>query len=427
MAPIPNSDFPISRFLTWAPFRLDALGLITLLGADEVARAIGSLTRNALTDYLPLFGAFKVASNQIASVEPGFALYNLTDGIWVTELAPWFTRWLHTNLEYDYNVLHWIVRETPRDMPTRAWVSMLLGFAVNFGLVALSGVQADWYGVANACSMLIQVVSRASITASYRADIDTRAQNFHKKRIKQDKTPDDLDALSGKKLLIVHPDGRLAICHVPGGLIGSMLDIKQPRPVWNTTSLTNIIPALMSKSRRRLYLRHWKQLKLLILRALAWLSFGVQLVAIGQATLLTQMCTVAVMTIASVGAIFNIGVQKREEVGIWLLVHQCQAGAQGRTATYVMLEPNEAEEEYMRDRGLLPDKRNVSWYDKWEVAKVQWLQGKTQAGLDDLVAEAKTEDQKELLGLWPNNAALLDLSRPEVAGKASILTKDSKA
>ncbi|KAK4494143.1 hypothetical protein PRZ48_014441 [Zasmidium cellare] len=427
MAPLPNSDFPISRFLTWAPFRLDALGLITLLGADEVARAIGSLTRNALTDYLPLFGAFKVASNQIASVEPGFALYNLTDGIWVTELAPWFTRWLHTNLEYDYNVLHWIVRATPRDTPTRAWVSMLMGFVVNFGLIALSGVQADWYGVANACSMLIQVISRATITASYRAEIDTRAQNFHKKRIKPDKTADDLDALSGKKLLIVHPDGRLAVCHVPGGLIPSMLDIKQPRPVWDAASLTKIVPALATKSRREPYLRHWKQFKLLVLRALAWLSFGVQLVAIGQATLLTQMCTVAVMTIASVGAIFNIGVQKREEVGVWLLVNQCRAGAQGRTATYVMLEPTKAEEDYMRDRGLLPDKRNAPWYVKWDAAKAQWMKGKSQAGLADLIAEAETQDQKELLHLWPENATLLDLSRPDVAGKASVLTKDSKA
>ncbi|KAK3052511.1 hypothetical protein LTR09_006365 [Extremus antarcticus] len=148
--------------MSWSPFRLDALRLVTLLGADEVARAIGSWMHNSLTDYLPVLGAFKVVSDQIAAFEPGFSLYNISDGIWLTELAPWFTRWLAIHMNWNYTVLYWDVEEKesrerskshhagasdelkPPSQPSSSsskmdrFGAMLVGLVLNFGLLAVA-------------------------------------------------------------------------------------------------------------------------------------------------------------------------------------------------------------------------------------------------------------------------------------------------
>src|SRR5271156_582823 len=42
----------------WAPFRIDALGLVTLLGAERVDQVVGRLAHHRLTSCLPLLGAF---------------------------------------------------------------------------------------------------------------------------------------------------------------------------------------------------------------------------------------------------------------------------------------------------------------------------------------------------------------------------------
>ena len=365
MAPLPNRSFPVEQLMRWSPFRLDALGLVTLLGADEVARAIGSLTHNSITDYLPVFGAFKVASDQIATVEPGYSLYNITDGIWVTELAPWFTRWLASHMKWNYTILDWqvdssepsklAVSTTPLKVQQTAPPSaasfkaervgaMLLGFVLNFGLIALACVQADWYGVANAVAMIMSVLVRAHMSRTYRAAIDGLAP--------QKSTIDALQVGDRKKMIIVTPDGRLAITRAPVMMLAVMLDSKLRRPA----------P---------------KRAELWFTRAIGWLAFGVQVVAIGQASLVTQMCTVALMTAASVAVIFNYGVQRPDHISDRLHVYQCQAKCAGRQQAYLMLEPTEAEEQYMVRRGLLPDvPKDHKWWKEWNSTRPEWLDQK---------------------------------------------------
>ena len=48
----------------WQPFRIDAMGLVTILGADEMKMAVGRLVRSPITAWLPLLGAYTVANNQ---------------------------------------------------------------------------------------------------------------------------------------------------------------------------------------------------------------------------------------------------------------------------------------------------------------------------------------------------------------------------
>ncbi len=74
---------PLHTVKDWAPFRLDALGLVTLLRAEEVNVAIGALQHSLFTECLPLFGTYMIAGNKFTRPIPGFALYNITDGVYV--------------------------------------------------------------------------------------------------------------------------------------------------------------------------------------------------------------------------------------------------------------------------------------------------------------------------------------------------------
>ncbi len=84
-----------------------------------------------------------------------------------------------------------------------------------------------------------------------------------------------VESASRMKLIIVLPDGRLAINFAPPHKIGVMLDSEPRRPENKSAE-----PRLT--------------------RAIGRLAFGIQVVAIGQTSLLTQMCTVAIVAAASV-------------------------------------------------------------------------------------------------------------------------------
>jgi hypothetical protein len=40
---------PLEYLSKWAPFRIDALGLVTLIGADDVNRVVGRLVQSRYT------------------------------------------------------------------------------------------------------------------------------------------------------------------------------------------------------------------------------------------------------------------------------------------------------------------------------------------------------------------------------------------
>jgi hypothetical protein len=86
--------FQIDSLHKWDPFHIDALGIITLLGADEVSHAFGSLATNRYTSFLPTVGAYVFVSNSFTTPIPGFQVYNVDDSIYTTDVPGWFARWL---------------------------------------------------------------------------------------------------------------------------------------------------------------------------------------------------------------------------------------------------------------------------------------------------------------------------------------------
>lgn len=84
----------LTRFESWAPFRVDALGIVTILGADQMDLVLGRLAHTGFSTFLPLLGAYKAADNSIVKPIPGFTLYNVSDGVLATDINGWFARWL---------------------------------------------------------------------------------------------------------------------------------------------------------------------------------------------------------------------------------------------------------------------------------------------------------------------------------------------
>jgi hypothetical protein len=99
----------------WEPFHIDALGLVTLLGSDEVKLYIGRLVTSRWLEYMPLLGTFVIAGDRFKEKMPSFNIYNISAGINTPELSSWFTRWmLAQEFEVSRSVVFWEIIEKPR-------------------------------------------------------------------------------------------------------------------------------------------------------------------------------------------------------------------------------------------------------------------------------------------------------------------------
>jgi hypothetical protein len=77
-------DLPLHSVKLWSEsstFQIDALGLVTLLGAEEVNQSVGHLQYHRYTEYLPLLAAYAIAGNRFTTKQPDFVIYNLANRI----------------------------------------------------------------------------------------------------------------------------------------------------------------------------------------------------------------------------------------------------------------------------------------------------------------------------------------------------------
>ncbi|KXG46582.1 protein of unknown function DUF218 [Penicillium griseofulvum] len=183
--------------------QIDALGLVTLLGAEEMDRSIGQLVPSLYLKYLPLLGAFVVAGNRFTTKKPGFVLYNISAGIMTTELAGWFSRWLQTqDFKQVRSIVTWKVMERPRRWKEFIVGFLLVGLPVHGMLIAVTVLGADWWGFANVIAMSISVAVRCIMVAQNQAGINANirkaqgaAEAYPAKRAKYDESMNRLERL----------------------------------------------------------------------------------------------------------------------------------------------------------------------------------------------------------------------------------------
>ncbi|KAI0393402.1 hypothetical protein F5Y17DRAFT_311417 [Xylariaceae sp. FL0594] len=253
--------------------RVDALGLVTILGAENVNTSVGRLVPSRYLDYLPLLGAFVFASNDFTSKRPGFQLANLTSDITTGEVAGWFSRWLSSQEFHQiHHKLVWKVADTEAAHQGRGggrfWAAWPIGIALNGILLALSVLADDWWGFANVVSMILSIVVRAILVQQNRAGIDNA--------IRQLTNGPGEDA----KTIIVCDDSKVITMSVPVNLI-SVIFTRNPEP-----------------PRPELYR---------LVRWVGWIAFAVHVISIGMASLVTQIVTVVLMIVSTVLTIFKIG------------------------------------------------------------------------------------------------------------------------
>ncbi|PYH71694.1 uncharacterized protein BO88DRAFT_433646 [Aspergillus vadensis CBS 113365] len=261
-------DYPWRDLYTWRPFKIDALGIITLLGSEEIDAWVGRLVPSRWLEYMPLLAINVVATNQFLRKQPSFFLYNVTKGIHTTDMAAWFTRWIQCQqLEPTRTVICWEEQtQTSNQRMYYHLISAGISFCSTGFLVVLTVLSHDFYGLATACALIVSILARAYLLNANRSAIDRAI-------IQQSLSPSSSqNQASRNKILIITPDSNILTMYVPGNLI---------IPVF----IRNPIP-----SSPKLYdMFCW----------VAWAAFCVQVITLGMAVLATQMYVVLLITMPS--------------------------------------------------------------------------------------------------------------------------------
>lgn len=315
----------------WAPFRIDALGLVTILGAEELNLAIGRLARNKYTEYLPLLGGYIIAQNSITKPIPGFTVYNISDGIMATDVTGWFARWLTCqDLTWASTTLHILGVQGKLVAWAEEAATSLLGIITLLPILAFALVIGDWWGFTNTISMLVSVVVRRIIVGENRRSLDIATDKALSKSAEIVKT------------FWTMPDGSTVTIMLPRGILMGCL-LTTPRPpnprLYNAT------------------------------RTAGWIGFGCHVITLGMATLFCQMLSVALLLIATVLVARRIG-DDEYRIGSRLQIERRDSeGRDFRSAAYARLDLNEKEEASMIAWNLFPHKTNKTWWENYEECK----------------------------------------------------------
>ncbi|KAL4809663.1 hypothetical protein BDV18DRAFT_83388 [Aspergillus unguis] len=313
----------------WAPFQLDALGLVTIFGSKEMNTAVGNLVSSSTTEYLPVLAAYTVANNEIIQPEPGYVLYNISDGIMATDVAAWFTRWL-TTFPLTYTATTIRLRSWRKERLSRAALKNGLGVfvgLVTFGLLmAMAVVTADAWGVANVVAMMVSVLARQLVVHQLRCSIDDAI----------DELDDDLG--EDVKVFLTLPNGKAVTIYGPRMLVVRCLltDAKPTRPT----------------------IYHFS-------RMICWAAFGAHAITLGMSSLFNQILTVVVLLLGTYLTASHVG-DCPEEIGTRLKLDVDMGDPDLlRGPAYKRLDMNETEEECMVHWSMMPQRSNVWWWERY--------------------------------------------------------------
>jgi hypothetical protein len=292
---------------SWAKgtgLRIDALGLVTLLGAEEMDRNIGRLMPSDYFDYLPLLGAFVVAGDRFTDKKTGFILYNISAGILTTELAGWVSRWVRAQDLYKVrSKVTWEVADRPFRWTKFFFGFILIGLPLHGMLLALTVLSADWWGFANVVSMILSVVVRCGQVHQNQAGIDANIEMAEKEaQAKMTKYEGALQQFedwqrTGPSTETRNPPSEPKDFH----------DAKVLMVTEDSNILTLVAPNYLVKAVFTTSPRIPNPLFYLTCRAIGWAAFAVHVISIGMAELPIQICSVVLIIVATVLTAYKVG------------------------------------------------------------------------------------------------------------------------
>lgn len=187
----------------------------------------------------------------------------------------------------------------------------------------------DWWGLANGIAMFLSVIVRRVVLGENRLALDCAARNVQT-------TPDQQ-----VKLFITLPNGRAISLRTSRGIvIGCLLTTPRP-PHYRLYDITRIV---------------------------GWIAFGVQVVLLGMACLITQLLAVIILILSTTIAYRQIGNDKAF-VGSLMHFKRADSHVRFRAAAYARLELTSAQEHSMVLWNLFPHRSNKPWWSKYKNAK----------------------------------------------------------
>jgi len=319
----------LKYLLKWAPFKIDALGLVTLLGSEEVNHAVGTLTVNRVAEFLPLMGGHVIASDSIRQPISGFTLYNISDGICAPDVAGWFSRWLLTQgLTYNATTLTIDLVCHSSSARSRSFGAMGLGISICIVSVFLSIFMVDGWAFTNAVALTVSVLLRSAMLRALRRAVDSSATLASHQSHDLVKTMWRLS------------DGSSVIIYTSRGLITECL-LTNPKP----------------------HHHEWYR----VYRIASWASFIIHIISIGMAALPNQLLCVTVMALST--ACITMGIAGDNQIiGSMIRVRRFdhKGPSQSMAAMFARLRLNHEEEKCLVSWRLMPSKRNRLWWRKYQ-------------------------------------------------------------
>lgn len=319
---------PLTSIKSWSPFKIDALGIVTLLGADAVRKSLGRLTYS-LFEYFPLLAGHIFVDNSVADPIPGFVLYNITEGVVATNLSTWFTRWLLCQ-KVTYSATHLeITGTTSRHGQTNHHSrACIVALVLNSLLIIWPLLMSDWYGFVASFSLVGVVAVRIWTLRAMRQSLDA---NFAQASTTTKSKP--------VKLFISLPTGERVT-------------------VRTTTGITQ--DCLLTEARPNSSHGH------MIAQTIAWVAFGIHVVSLGMACLAVQLVLLTSTLVCSVAAVqcwWSEGWNSEEHrLGSRMVIKRSDtSGIQSMAKMYVLLELNDEEEQNMVDWSLIPTRSSRLW------------------------------------------------------------------
>ena len=316
----------------WAPFHIDALGIVTILGADQMDLVLGRLAKAGFSGLLPLLGAYKIADNSIVKPISGFTLYNVSDGILATDVTGWFTRWLLCqDLTFTSSTLSISVNN---DTVSKSWLcglqQSITGSIAMFTLLLVAVLTDDWWGLANWAAMAISVVVRRAIIGQNLAALDLATSKSN------------IRANESVKVLLSLPTGNIVTIKVPRGVVLHCLLTTPvpPNPQWYNS-----------------------------MRMLGWTGFGIHMVALGMSALINQILAVTVLLVSTIVVARRIGDDDSCIASCLHIQREDFIGPDFRAAAMARMDLSKTEEENMLAWSLFPQKSNKDWWEKYRVCQ----------------------------------------------------------
>lgn len=329
----------ITALQHWGPFKIDALGIITLLGAEQVSVAFGRLVNNRYSNALPTVGAYVFPANTYTTPVPGFHVYNVDDKMSTVDVPGWFSRWLlsrnvktnATKFEFKYKPPG---SRSALALAVGGSISTALGVLAHAPTIILAVLIRDWWGLANAICMALSTLSRFALVQQNKRALETNANE----------SEGWSDGTVPKRSFWLLPTGNAVRITAPKGLLVNCL-------------LTN------PKTRGPLQL---------LVRTLGWAAFGGFAVTLGMSTLFIQILTVVIVLACTCFAVWGVG-DDTKSVGTRIEVVQEEHAEDSdrRAEAYFRLDLSSEDEDFMIHQSLMPMKAARNWWEPYDYCKAK--------------------------------------------------------